>query len=160
MAIKVAINGFGRIGRLVMRGLANDKSFNLVAVNDLTNVETLAHLLKYDSVHGKFPGDVKALKSGHIKAGSRKFKIYSETDPANLPWKKHSVDVVIESTGFFRKRKDAAKHIEAGAKKVIISAPSPDADIMIVMGVNHKSYKKSKHQVIQRLPVLRIALLP
>jgi len=160
VAIKVAINGFGRIGRLVMRGLANDKSFNLVAVNDLTNVETLAHLLKYDSVHGKFPGDVKALKSGHIKAGSRKFKIYSETDPANLPWKKHSVDVVIESTGFFRKRKDAAKHIEAGAKKVIISAPSPDADIMIVMGVNHKSYKKSKHQVISTASCTTNCLAP
>ncbi len=160
MAIKVAINGFGRIGRLVMRGLANDKRFNLVAVNDLTNVETLAHLLKYDSVHGKFPGDVKALKSGHIKAGSRKFKIYSETDPANLPWKKHAVDVVIESTGFFRKRKDAAKHIEAGAKKVIISAPSPDADIMIVMGVNHKSYRKSKHQVISTASCTTNCLAP
>jgi glyceraldehyde 3-phosphate dehydrogenase len=160
VAIKVAINGFGRIGRLVMRGLANDKRFNLVAVNDLTNVETLAHLLKYDSVHGKFPGDVKALKSGHIKAGSRKFKIYSETDPANLPWKKHAVDVVIESTGFFRKRKDAAKHIEAGAKKVIISAPSPDADIMIVMGVNHKSYRKSKHQVISTASCTTNCLAP
>ncbi len=160
MAIKVAINGFGRIGRLVMRGLANDKRFNLVAVNDLTNVETLAHLLKYDSVHGRFPGNVKALKSGHIKAGSRKFKIYSETDPANLPWKKHNVDVVIESTGFFRKRKAAAKHIEAGAKKVIISAPSPDADIMIVMGVNHKSYRKSRHHVISTASCTTNCLAP
>ncbi|MCD6380328.1 type I glyceraldehyde-3-phosphate dehydrogenase [bacterium] len=160
MAINVAINGFGRIGRFVMRGLANDKRFNLVAVNDLTSVETLAHLLKYDSMHGKFPGDVKVLKSGHIKAGTKKFKVYSEKDPANLPWKKHGIDVVIESTGFFRKREDAAKHLKAGAKKVIISAPSKDADIMIVMGVNHKSYRKSKHHVISTASCTTNCLAP
>ncbi|MDZ7861011.1 MAG: type I glyceraldehyde-3-phosphate dehydrogenase [Candidatus Krumholzibacteriota bacterium] len=160
MAIKVAINGFGRIGRFVMRGLANDKRFNLVAVNDLTDNKTLAHLLKYDSMHGRFPGNVKALKSGHIRAGNRKFKVYSEPDPADLPWKKHGVDVVIESTGLFRKREAAAKHLKAGAKKVVISAPSKDPDIMIVMGVNHKSYRKSRHHIISTASCTTNCLAP
>lgn len=160
MAIKVAINGFGRIGRLVARGLAQDKKFNLVAVNDLTDADMLAHLLKYDSVHGRYPGEVKALKSGHIKAGSDKFKVYAEPDPAKLPWKKHRVDIVIESTGLFRKRKDAAKHLDAGARKVIISAPSPDADIMIVMGVNHQKYRKSKHDIISTASCTTNCLAP
>src|SRR6056297_179638 len=160
MAIKVAINGFGRIGRFVMRGMANDRRLNLVAVNDLTDNRTLAHLLKYDSMHGRFPGNVKALKSGHIRAGNRKFKVYSESDPADLPWKKLGVDVVIESTGLFRKREAAAKHLEAGAKKVVISAPSKDADIMIVMGVNHKSYRKSRHHVISTASCTTNCLAP
>lgn len=160
MAIKIAINGFGRIGRLVMRGIASDKRFDLVAVNDLMKVETLGHLLKYDSVHGRFPGEVKVLKSGHVRAGRHKFKVYSETDPAKLPWKKHGIDIVIEATGFFRKREDAAKHLEAGAKKVIISAPSPDADIMIVMGVNDKSYRKSRHHIISTASCTTNCLAP
>ncbi len=160
MAIKLAINGFGRIGRLVMRGIASDKRFNLVAVNDLMTPETMGHLLKYDSVHGKFPGDVKVLKSGHIRAGRHKFKVYSEKDPGNLPWKKHRVDFVVESTGLFRKREDAARHLEAGAKKVIISAPSSDADIMIVMGVNHKLYRKSRHDVISTASCTTNCLAP
>ena len=125
MAINVAINGFGRIGRLVFRGAHRDRRFNIVAVNDLTDSKTLAHLLKYDSVHGRYPGKVNVLKNGDISVDGKRVKVLTERDPAALPWEKLGVDVVIESTGFFRKRKDAAKHIEAGAKKVIIrSTPS------------------------------------
>ncbi len=159
MAITVAINGFGRIGRLVYRHAFRDKQFNLVAVNDLTDPNTLAHLLKYDSVHGRFPGDVSAAKGG-IKINGKTLKVLSERDPENLPWKKLGVDVVIESTGLFRKREAAMKHVKAGARKVMISAPSPDADIMIVMGVNHKQFKKSKHHIISTASCTTNCLAP
>lgn len=159
MAISVAINGFGRIGRLVYRHAFQDKKFNIVAVNDLTNPETLAHLLKYDSVHGRFPAAVSAVKNG-IKVGNKTLKVLSEKDPEKLPWKKLGVDVVIESTGLFRKRDLAMKHVKAGAKKVMISAPSPDADIMIVMGVNHKKFKKAKHHVISTASCTTNCLAP
>lgn len=160
MAINVAINGFGRIGRLVLRGAIQDKGIKIVAVNDLTDAPTLAHLLKYDSVHGKFPGEVSVGPGGSLLVNSRKIKVLAEKDPLMLPWKRHKVDVVIESTGHFRKRKDAAKHLEAGARKVIISAPSPDADIMIVMGVNHKLYRKNKHDIISTASCTTNCLAP
>ncbi|MBN2070885.1 MAG: type I glyceraldehyde-3-phosphate dehydrogenase [Candidatus Krumholzibacteriota bacterium] len=160
MAINVAINGFGRIGRLVFRGITGDKRFNVVAINDLTDAKTLGHLLKYDSVHGKFAGKASVLKSGDLSVNGKRIKVLAERDPGSLPWEKYGVDVVIESTGFFRKRKDAALHIKAGAKKVIISAPSPDADIMIVMGVNDNLYKKNKHHVISTASCTTNCLAP
>ncbi|MBN2184395.1 MAG: type I glyceraldehyde-3-phosphate dehydrogenase [Candidatus Krumholzibacteriota bacterium] len=160
MAINVAINGFGRIGRLVFRGTIGDKRFNLVAINDLTDAKTLGHLLKYDSVHGRFPGTVKVLKSGDLSVNGKRVKVLAERDPGSLPWKELGIDVVIESTGFFRKRKDASLHLKSGAKKVIISAPSPDPDIMIVMGVNDNLYKKNKHHIISTASCTTNCLAP
>lgn len=160
MAINVAINGFGRIGRLVFRGAINDRRFNIVAINDLTNAKTLAHLLKYDSVHGKFPGKIRVLQSGDIVVNGKKVKVLAEKDPGALPWAKLGVDVVIESTGRFQKRKDASLHLKAGAKKVIISAPSPDPDIMIVMGVNDHLYRKNKHHIISTASCTTNCLAP
>ena len=148
MAVKVAINGFGRIGRLVFREAIKDKDFQIVAVNDLASAATLAHLVKYDSVPGKFKGTVTVKDEKYIVADGQQIEVSAEKDPAKLPWKKLGVDVVIESTGKFRKRKDASLHLEAGARKVIISAPSPDPDIMIVMGVNDKLYKNGEHHII------------
>lgn len=159
MAIRVAINGFGRIGRLVFRHGFQSKTFEFVAVNDLTDPGTLAHLLKYDSVHGRFPSDVSEAKDG-IKVGRKTLKVFAEMDPAALPWKKLGVDVVIESTGKFRKRDDASKHLTAGASKVMISAPSPDADIMIVMGVNNDKYRKKSHHVISTASCTTNCLAP
>ncbi len=135
MAIKVAINGFGRIGKLVYRHGFNDDSLDFVAVNDITSPDVLAHLLKYDSIHGRFPAEVKAVKDG-LKVGNDTLRVLAEPDPTKLPWGKLGVDVVIESTGRFTKRDDAAKHLAAGAKKVLISAPSSDCDLMIVIGVD------------------------
>ncbi len=161
MAVNVAINGFGRIGRLVFRHMSSDKKFKVVAINDLTSAETLAHLLKYDSVHGRFPGNISVnRRTSIITVDGKKVKVLAEKDPAVLPWKKMKVDVVIESTGKFRKRKDAARHLDAGANKVIISAPSKDADIMIVMGVNHKLYRKSRHDVISTASCTTNCLAP
>jgi len=159
MAISVAINGFGRIGRLVYRHAMNTPGIKIVAVNDLTSPEILAHLLKYDSVHGRFPAAVSATKTG-IKVGGKVLSVLSEKDPTQLPWKKLGVDVVVESTGLFTKREAAAKHIEAGAKKVLISAPSGDADIMIVMGVNDKKFDRRKHDVISTASCTTNCLAP
>jgi glyceraldehyde 3-phosphate dehydrogenase len=159
MAIKVAINGFGRIGRLVYRHGFKDKGFDFVAVNDLTSPEVLAHLLKYDSIHRRFPAEVKPAKGG-IKVGNKTLRVLSETDPAKLPWGKLGVDVVIESTGCFKTRADAGKHLDAGAKKVLISAPSPDCDLMIVMGVNDNKYRKKKHDVISTASCTTNCLAP
>ncbi len=159
MAIKVAINGFGRIGRLVLRHGFQDDAFDFVAVNDITSPEVLAHLLKYDSIHRRFPVDVKPAKGG-IKVGNRVLRVLAETDPAKLPWEKLDVDVVIESTGRFTKRDDAAKHLAAGAKKVLISAPSKDCDFMIVIGVNHTKYDKKKHHVISTASCTTNCLAP
>ena len=159
MAIKVAINGFGRIGRLLYRHGFGDASFDLVAVNDITSPEILAHLLKYDSIHGRFPAEVKAVKDG-IKVGTKTLKVLAESDPAKLPWADLGVDVVIESTGRFTKRDDAAKHLAAGAKKVLISAPSSDCDLMIVVGVNHTMYNKKKHHVVSTASCTTNCLAP
>ena len=159
MSVKVAINGFGRIGRLVFRHGFQQKGYDFVAINDLTNPETLAHLLKYDSVHGRFPAEVKAVKGG-IKVGRKTIKVLAEPDPEKLPWQKLGVDVVMESTGRFRKREDASKHLTAGARKVMISAPSGDADIMIVIGVNHKRYNKKKHHIVSTASCTTNCLAP
>jgi len=159
MAVRVAINGFGRIGRLVFRNGFDKRGLEFVAVNDLTDPATLAHLLKYDSVHGRFPAEVRVAKGG-IRVGGRTLKVLSEKDPEKLPWRKLGVDVVIEATGRFRARKDAGKHLAAGAKKVMISAPSGDADIMIVIGVNHKKYDKRKHHVISTASCTTNCLAP
>ncbi len=160
MAIRVAINGFGRIGRLVFRGLMQDKQFTITAINDITNAKTLAHLLKYDSVHGMFPGTVSVDRSVDLVVNGKKIKVLTERDPGALPWSAMKVDVVVESTGLFRKRKDATLHLGAGARKVIISAPSPDPDIMIVMGVNHNEYRKNRHHIISTASCTTNCLAP
>ena len=159
MAIKVAINGFGRIGRLVFRHAYGDPRFDIVAVNDLTSPEILAHLLKYDSIHGRFPGKVTSTKSS-IKVGTETFEVLTERDPAKLPWKKLGVDVAIESTGLFTKRDDAAKHLTAGAKRVLISAPATDPDIMIVMGVNDDQFDRKNHKIISTASCTTNCLAP
>ncbi len=136
MTVRVGINGFGRIGRNFYRALtAAGADIELVAANDLGDVKTMAHLLKYDSILGRYPADITVTDDG-ISVGGNAIKILAERDPANLPWGELGVDVVIESTGFFTKAADARKHIDAGAKKVIISAPATDEDVTIVMGVN------------------------
>jgi glyceraldehyde 3-phosphate dehydrogenase len=147
MALKVGINGFGRIGRLVYRAAAENPDIDIVAVNDITDADTLAHLLKYDTVHGIWDREVKANNST-VTAGDRSFTVLAEKDPANLPWKKLGVEVVVESTGLFTKRAAAARHLAAGARKVVISAPADDADATIVIGVNDKAYKKAEHDVV------------
>ncbi len=136
--IKVAINGFGRIGRITFRGLIQKENIEVVALNDLTDAKTLGHLLKYDSIHGKFPGEV-SVDGDYLVVNGNRIKIYAERDPANLPWKELGVDVVIESTGVFRNKEKMGKHITAGAKKVILTVPADnkdDVDATVVLGVN------------------------
>lgn len=145
--ITVAINGFGRIGRAVFRIAAANKALDIVAINDLTDAKTLAHLLKYDSVHGIFPATVEA-KENSIVVNGKEIPIFAIRNPEELPWKKLGVDAVVESTGFFRSREGATKHITAGAKKVLISAPASGEDLTIVLGVNDKKYDKEKHHII------------
>ncbi|NOX36197.1 MAG: type I glyceraldehyde-3-phosphate dehydrogenase [Calditrichaeota bacterium] len=141
MAVKVAINGFGRIGRLVFKAMQNDPEIDVVAINDLTDAVTLAHLLKYDSVHGRYPVPVKA-EGDYLIAGDRKIRIYAEKDPAKLPWSDLGVDIVIESTGVFRSRAQLNLHLQAGAKKVVLTAPAKDElDNTVVMGVNDDTLK-------------------
>ncbi len=147
MSIKFAINGFGRIGRNVFRASLSDPEVELVAVNDLTDAKTLAHLLKYDSVHGTFPGTVE-VSDGALIVNGKEVKVIAERDPEKLPWGSLGVDVALECTGIFSKRADAAKHLKAGANKVIISAPSPDADATFVYGVNHQNYNAAEHDVV------------
>ncbi|MEE9270880.1 MAG: type I glyceraldehyde-3-phosphate dehydrogenase [Candidatus Krumholzibacteria bacterium] len=159
MAIKVAINGFGRIGRLVFRHGFRDADLEFVAVNDLTEPEILAHLLKYDSVHGRFPAEVSVAGSA-IKVGDTKLEVLSETDPARLPWKELGADIVIESTGRFTAREQATKHLAAGARKVLISAPSKDSDIMVVMGVNHHKYDRETHHLVSTASCTTNCLAP
>jgi len=148
MTIRVAINGFGRIGRLVFRALQETgrEDVQVVAINDLGSVEANAHLLKYDSVHGRYPHEIKT-GEGWMDAGRGKVAVLAERDPAKLPWKQHKVDVALECTGLFTKREAAAKHLEAGAKRVIVSAPADGVDFTLVMGVNSDQLK-SDHTVI------------
>lgn len=147
MTVKVGINGFGRIGRNIFRqALTNDK-VEIVAINDLTDADMLAHLLKYDSVHGRLDVEVKA-DGDDIVIDGKKIHVSSERDPANIDWKSHGVEVVIESTGIFTNRDDAQKHIDAGAKKVIISAPASNEDLTVVLGVNDEKYDAGNHHVI------------
>ena len=159
MAIKVGINGFGRIGRNILRAALHNKDIEFVAVNDLTNPETLAHLFKYDSVLGNLPDDV-SVEGDTIKVAGRSIKVLSERNPAALPWGKMGVEIVIESTGFFTKRADAQKHIDAGAKKVIISAPAKEEDITIVLGVNENLYDPAKHHVVSNASCTTNCLAP
>jgi glyceraldehyde 3-phosphate dehydrogenase len=148
MALRAGINGFGRIGRNVFRAAhARDADIEWVGVNDITDNETLAHLIKYDSILGPFPGEVEATDSGLVIDG-KELKVFSERDPADLPWGDEGAEVVIESTGLFTKRADAAKHLDAGAKKVIISAPATEPDFTVVLGVNDDAYDPDEHHVI------------
>jgi glyceraldehyde 3-phosphate dehydrogenase len=159
MAVKVGINGFGRIGRNIMRAALEDSDIDFVAVNDLTNAATLAHLLKYDSVLGNLRADVKATSDG-ITVDGDEFKVLSVKDPAQLPWKDLGVDVVFEATGLFTNRDAAAKHLTAGAKKVIITAPAKGPDVTLVLGVNDDRYDPSKHQIISNASCTTNCLAP
>ena len=158
MAVKVGINGFGRIGRNVLRVGLKDKEIDFVAVNDITDAKTLAHLLKYDSVHGPLP-EVK-LKDDTILLGEKRLKVLCERDPSNLPWKDLEVEVVIESTGIFKDREGASKHLTAGAKKVVISAPAKGEDITIVIGVNEDKYLPERHHIISNASCTTNCLAP
>jgi len=159
MAVKVGINGFGRIGRNIMRAAMKHKDIDFVAVNDLTNAATLAHLLKYDSVIGNLDADVKASGEG-ISVNGDAFKVLAIKDPAQLPWKDLGVDVVFESTGLFTDRDSAAKHLAAGAKKVIITAPAKKPDVTVVLGVNEGTYDPAKHQIISNASCTTNCLAP
>ncbi len=159
MSVKVAINGFGRIGRNVLRAAQNNSEFEIVAINDLTSPQTLAHLLKYDSIHGIFAEDVSVADDA-IKIGGKSIKVFSERDPAALPWKELGVDIVIESTGFFTNGKDAGKHIQAGARKVIISAPGKEVDLTVCMGVNDDLYDAAKHNIVSNASCTTNCLAP
>ena len=148
MSVRVGVNGFGRIGRLVIRAaLRQGADIEFVAINDLTDAKTLGHLFRYDSVHGVFPGAVEVEDEALVIDGKR-IRVISETDPSKLPWKELGADVVIESTGRFTERSAAARHLEAGAKKVIISAPAKGPDVTICLGVNEEMYDVAKHDVI------------
>ena len=159
MVLKVAINGFGRIGRNILRSALNEKKLTVVAINDLTDSKTLAHLLKYDSVHGQLNATVSAGESSLI-VNDMDIKIFSERDPANLPWKGLGVDLVVECTGLFVDKANASKHLAAGAKKVIISAPAKEPDITIVLGVNEEKYDPAKHHIISNASCTTNCLAP
>jgi glyceraldehyde 3-phosphate dehydrogenase len=160
MGLRVAINGFGRIGRIFFRAAKKaGLDIDFVAVNDLTDPQTLALLLRNDSVHGRYPGTVTATEGGLVVDGDD-LKVLAERDPANLPWKDLDVDVVIESTGFFTKRDDAAKHLAAGAKKVIISAPAKDEDVTLVFGANEDDYDPAEHHIISMASCTTNSVVP
>jgi len=160
MAIKVAINGFGRIGRNILRAAKKHKAgFDVVAVNDITDNKTLAHLLKYDSVHGMYPGTVETSADGLVVDGDA-IRVLAEKDPSKLPWKDMGVDIVFESTGRFTDRAGAAHHLTAGAKKVIITAPAKGEDVTIVMGVNHDKYDAAAHHVLSNASCTTNCLAP
>ncbi len=159
MAIKVGINGFGRIGRNIMRAAMGNTDIDIVAVNDLTDANTLAHLLKYDSILGNLKADISA-RGDRITVNTNAFQVLSMKDPAQLPWKDLGVDVVFESTGIFTDRDGAAKHIAAGAKKVIITAPAKKPDVTLVLGVNEHAYDASKHHIISNASCTTNCLAP
>jgi len=160
MAINVAINGFGRIGRLVLRGIIESgrKDINVAAINDLGTIEANAHMLQYDSIHGPLKANVKATKTG-ISINGKVIKVISERDPAALPWAKMNIDVAMECTGLFTSHETASKHIEAGAKRVLVSAPASGADLTVVYGVNHKKLRKS-HKVVSNASCTTNCLAP
>src|SRR6185312_1125807 len=159
MAVRVGINGFGRIGRNIMRAALGDKSIDFVAINDLTSAHTLAHLLKYDSVLGNLHARVEA-KEDSIAVDGDEFKVLQHRDPAQLPWKDLGVDVVFESTGLFTSRDAAAKHLAAGAKKVVITAPAKGPDFSVVLGVNDELYDPAKHHIISNASCTTNCLAP
>lgn len=159
--IKVAINGFGRIGRLTLRAALNRNDMDIVAVNDLTDSKTLAHLLKYDSVHGKFPGTVE-VDGDNLVVNGKKIVVFAERDPSNLPWKEYGIDVVVEATGVFRSRDKISKHLEAGAKKVVLTVPSKaadDVDATVVLGVNENDIKP-EHKIYSNASCTTNCLAP
>ncbi|MCC8147631.1 type I glyceraldehyde-3-phosphate dehydrogenase [Akkermansia sp.] len=156
---KYAINGFGRIGRNVLRAMSKEERNKVVAINDLTPIEMIAHLLKYDSTQGKFDGEV-AIDGEYLVVDGHKILITVERDPANLPWKKLGVDVVLESTGLFTKRDAAQKHIDAGAKKVLISAPATDPDLTFCLGINDSEYDPAKHNIVSNASCTTNCLSP
>jgi glyceraldehyde 3-phosphate dehydrogenase len=158
MATRVGINGFGRIGRLVFRA-ARGQDLEIVGINDLTDAKTLAHLLKYDSIHGRYPGEVTAAENAIVVDGVR-IPVSAERDPAKLPWGKLGARLVIESTGIFTDRAGAGKHLEAGAERVIISAPAKDPDVTIVLGVNSGDYDPNKHKIISNASCTTNCLAP
>ena len=159
MAVKVGINGFGRIGRNIMRAAMGDRAIDIVAVNDLTNAATLAHLLKYDSILGNLQADISS-KDDRITVNKDEFQVLSVKDPAQLPWKDLGVEIVFESTGLFTKREDAAKHLTAGAKKVVITAPAKKPDITMVLGVNSDAYDPAKHHIVSNASCTTNCLAP
>ena len=159
MATRVGINGFGRIGRNFLRAAYDDPTIDILAVNDITDAKTLAHLLKYDSVHGAFKGKVET-GDGAIVVNGKSIKVFASKDPAALPWKDLGVQVVVESTGRFTDRAGAGKHLEAGAKKVVISAPGKEEDITVVMGVNEGKYDPAKHHIISNASCTTNCLAP
>src|SRR5450756_55541 len=159
MPVKVGINGFGRIGRLVARAAIGDPDIEIVAVNDLSDASSLAHLFRYDSVHGVFSGEVSS-SDGSLVIDGKKIEVLAEKDPGNLPWKDMGVKIAIESTGLFTKREAAQKHLDAGAEKVIITAPATDPDITMVLGVNEDMYDPKKHNIISNASCTTNALVP
>jgi glyceraldehyde 3-phosphate dehydrogenase len=159
MSVKVAINGFGRIGRMVFRAGFNRKDIEFVAINDLTDSSTLAHLLKYDSSQGVLNADVSA-SDNSLLVGGKEIQIFTEKDPANIPWGDMGAEYVLECTGLFREKEKAAAHLEAGASKVIISAPAKEPDITIVMGVNHQEYDPQKHHILSNASCTTNCLAP
>ncbi|RXI98514.1 glyceraldehyde-3-phosphate dehydrogenase [Anaerobacillus alkaliphilus] len=160
MKAKVAINGFGRIGRMVFRKAILDNKLELVAINASYPAETLAHLIKYDSIHGEFMGEVKAETDDTLTVNGKKIQLISERDPKKLPWKELNVDIVIEATGKFKSKETAGYHLEAGAKKVVITAPGKNEDITIVMGVNDHKYNHEKHNIISNASCTTNCLAP
>jgi glyceraldehyde 3-phosphate dehydrogenase len=160
MAVKFAINGFGRIGRCILRAvLQRDEKLDIVAINDIDTPSTLAHLFKYDSIHRTWPGPVKATEKGLVIDG-REYAVTAQKDPAKLPWKSLGVDVVLECSGRFTKKEEARKHIDAGAKKVLISAPAKGPDLTIAFGINHDQYDPSKHQIVSNASCTTNCLAP
>ena len=161
MGIKVGINGFGRIGRNIMRAAMqkSDENIEFVAVNDITNPETLAHLLKHDSVLGNLSDNVSVDGDG-LSVGAHHFKVLSERDPSALPWSELGVDIVVESTGLFTKREDASKHLAAGAQKVIVTAPAKGPDVTLVLGVNDEKYDAAEHHIISNASCTTNCLAP
>ena len=164
MVANIAINGFGRIGRCFVRAALADKEFTqlarIIAINDLTDAKTLAHLFKYDSTFGKYDGEVNVVEDDQIMIGGNKIKVISEKDPLNLNWKDLKIDIVIESSGKFNDAKQAMKHITAGAKKIIISAPATDPDATILLGINDEIYDTSKHDIISMASCTTNCLAP
>ncbi len=159
MALRIAINGFGRIGRMVLRQAMREKDLEIVAINDLSEPKILAHLFKYDSVHGTFPGRVEE-GDGFMTVQGKSIRIYGEQNPDNLPWSAESVDIVLEATGRFTARDQAERHLKAGARRVIISAPATDPDITIVMGVNDRMYNPERHFIISNASCTTNCLAP
>ncbi|MFQ5697496.1 MAG: type I glyceraldehyde-3-phosphate dehydrogenase [Myxococcota bacterium] len=159
MVARIGINGFGRIGRCALRAALDDPGLEFVAINDLTDAATLAHLFEFDSVHGRVSQSVSA-SDGALSVGPRTIRVLSERDPAALPWGDLGVDIVIESTGLFTRRADAAKHLAGGARKVILSAPAPDPDVTLAMGVNEERYDPDRHQVISNASCTTNCLAP